>query len=104
VDAIAPADRGLEDCDPDYVGAKVPDICDRELNAIFTITRQKKHIVFIADCCYSASIARDGSWTYWALPPFEGDHLREMLVRAQRNIDAWADTSQVSLVPVICHG
>jgi len=51
IDAIVPVDRGLPDSDPTYSGKKVPDICDRELNTIFTITRQKKgpNILFIAD-------------------------------------------------------
>jgi len=57
IDAIVPADRGLPDPDPTYHGKKVPDICDRELNTIFTITGQKKgpNILFIADCFYAAS-------------------------------------------------
>ena len=38
INAVAPADRGQEDRNPRYVGTKIPDICDRELNAIFTIT------------------------------------------------------------------
>jgi hypothetical protein len=85
IDAIVPIDRDEEDWDPGYVGTKVPDICDRELNAIFNLTRRKKgpNIVFIADCCYSASISRNAGalWKERALPPFGGDLLREMLSR-----------------------
>ena len=107
MDAIAPVDRGEEDSDPDYIGTRVPDICDRELNAIFTLTRQKKgpNIVFIADCCYSASIARDASASvkYRALPSSGGDQVERMLSRGQCNIDAWANASQVRQLHVICY-
>jgi len=107
IDAIAPADRGQEDCDPRYVGTKMPYICDRELNAIFAITREKKgpNIVFIADCCHSASVARDGLSRNRALRPLPSvdyDHLHEMLSRAQQNVDA--NASQLCIFSVIFYG
>jgi hypothetical protein len=93
IDSIVPADRGLPDTDPSYLGRKVPDICDRELNAIFTTTRHMKgpNILFIADCCHSAGITRNSSNMTWgdrALPPLGRDEMQEMLLRAQWNIDS----------------
>jgi hypothetical protein len=112
IDSIVPADRGLQDTDPSYLGRKVPDICDRELNTIFAITRQKKgpNILFIADCCHSASVARSGldvtKWRNRALPPLGRDDMQEMLLRAQWNIDnrvsgIW---SRVCIFPVVYGG
>ena len=37
IDGIVPADCGEPDTDPSYLGRRVPDICDRELNTIFTV-------------------------------------------------------------------
>ena len=106
IDAIVPADRGLPDPDLTYPGKKVPDICDRELNTIFTITRQKKgpNILFIADCCHAASVSRsdpDASrFKNRAILPLGRDGLQEMLSRAQRNIDKY----KVCIFPVVCYG
>jgi len=103
IDAIVPADRGLPDPDPTYHGKKVPDICDRELNTIFTITRQKKgpNILFIADCCHAASVSRsDPRFKNRAILPLGRDGLQEMLSRAQRNIDKY----KVCIFPVVCYG
>lgn len=104
IDAIVPVDRNEDVPDVQYPGSKVPDICDRELNSIFTMTRQKKgpNIIFIADCCFLASIARSSSsgmllCRYRTLPPPGGDHLHQMLSRAQENINA---VSQVCLFPI----
>ncbi len=53
VDALCHLDRDTLDAEGRYV----PDISDRELDALFTeISRVKGHkITFIADCCYSRS-------------------------------------------------
>ena len=98
IDAITPVDRGDPDPDPNYLGRRVPDICDRELNTIFTITRQKKgpNIVFIADCSHFAlpirgTVHYEGGthWTYRSQMPMLGDSMQEMLLRAQWNIDTY---------------
>ena len=111
IDAIAPVDRGRPDLDPNYLGRTVPDICDRELNTIFTITRQKKgpNIVFIADCSHFTSPVRcrcidcvcGASWPCRSLEPLPGDSMQEMLLRAQWNIDAYV---KVCILPVIFYG
>jgi hypothetical protein len=101
IDAIVPVDRGLPDSDPTYSGKKVPDICDRELNTIFTITRQKKgpNILFIADCGHVAPAVRSApdvtTWRTRAVPPLR-DNIQEMLLRAQWNIDKY----KVCIFPV----
>jgi hypothetical protein len=105
MDAIVPPDRGLPDSDPTYSGKKVPDICDRELNTIFTITRQKKgpNILFIADCGRATpavgSTPDVATWTTRALPPL-WYNTQEMLLRAQWNIDKY----KVCIFPVFCYG
>jgi len=108
IDAIAPTDRGRPDPDPKYLGRTVPDICDRELNTIFTITRQKKgpNIVFIADCSHFAIPIRTtnpvyGSWWYRSLMPLLEDSMQNMLLRAQWNIDTYV---KVCILPVVYHG
>jgi len=108
IDSIVPADRGELDSDPSYFGTRIPDICDRELNTIFTVTRQVKgpNILFIADCCFAASVARSGpdvtKWRDRSLPPLERDDMKEMLLRAQWNINrlAW----EVCIFPVVYYG
>ncbi len=106
IEAIVPPDRGLPDPDPTYHDEKVPDICDRELNTIFTITGQKKgpNILFIADCCHAASVSRgdpDASrFKNRATMPLGRGGLQEMLSRAQRNIDQYT----VCIFPVVCYG
>ncbi|KAK0227165.1 caspase domain-containing protein [Armillaria nabsnona] len=57
IEALCPIDRDTKDAG----GKWIPDISDRELNAIFTeISRTKGHkITFIADCCYASSVSRD---------------------------------------------
>ena len=105
MDAIVPPDRGLPDFDPTYSGKNVPDICDRELNTIFTITRQKKgpNILFIADCGRATPAVRSptdvATWTTRALPPL-WYNTQEMLLRAQWNIDKY----KVCIFPVFCYG
>ena len=107
IDAIAPVDRGDPDPDPNYLGRRVPDICDRELNTIFTITRQKKgsNIVFIADCSHFAMPIQGtviGTlWRYRSTMPLPGDSMQEMLLRAQWNIDTY---DKVCIPPVVCYG
>ena len=92
IDGIVPANRGEPDSEPIYSGRKVPDICDRELNTIFTVTRQRKgpNILFIADCCHAASVSRGApdvtKWRTRALPPLGRDDMEEMLLRAEWNI------------------
>ncbi|PBK72044.1 hypothetical protein ARMSODRAFT_1016043 [Armillaria solidipes] len=56
VKALCPLDRDTLDAGGRYV----PDISDRELDALFTeISRVKGHkITFIADCCYARSFPR----------------------------------------------
>jgi hypothetical protein len=105
MDAIVPPDAGLPDSDPTYSGKNVPDICDRELNTIFTITRQKKgpNILFIADCGRATPAVRSptdvATWTTRALPPL-WYNTQEMLLRAQWNIDKY----KVCIFPVFCYG
>ncbi len=105
MDAIVPADRGQPDSDPTYSGKKIPDICDRELNTIFTITRQKKgpNILFIADCGRAAPAVRSPldvtTWRTRALPPL-WYNTQEMLLRAQWNIDKY----KVCIFPVFYYG
>ncbi|SJL04296.1 uncharacterized protein ARMOST_07657 [Armillaria ostoyae] len=55
-EALCPLDRDTVDAEGRYV----PDISDRELNALFTeISRVKGNkITFIADCCYARSFSR----------------------------------------------
>ncbi|KAK0476016.1 peptidase C14, caspase domain-containing protein, partial [Armillaria novae-zelandiae] len=50
IEAVCPMDRDTLNAD----GRRVPDISDRELNALLTqISRAKGHkITFFADCCY----------------------------------------------------
>ncbi|KAK0433302.1 caspase domain-containing protein [Desarmillaria tabescens] len=57
IEALCPIDRDTMDND----GHPIPDISDRELNALFTqISRTKGHkITFIADCCHAGSVSRD---------------------------------------------
>ena len=103
IDAIVPVDRGLPDSDPTYSGKKVPDICDRELNTIFTITRQKKgpNILFIADRGRTVPAERNypGMWRTRAVPPL-WYNTQEMLLRAQWNIDKY----KVCIFPVFYYG
>ncbi len=56
VEARYPLDRDTVDAKERYV----PDISDRELNALFTEISQVKgnKITFIADCCYARSFSR----------------------------------------------
>jgi len=102
MDAIVPPDRGLPDSDPTYSGKTVPDICDRELNTIFAITRQKKgpNILFIADCGRAAPTDRRPpdvtTWRTRALPPL-WYNAQEMVLRAQWNIDKY----KVCIFPVV---
>ncbi len=60
IEAMCPVDRDTKDPDS---GHWIPDISDRELNALFTqISCAKGHkITFLADCCYGGSISRDPS-------------------------------------------
>ncbi|KAK0227166.1 caspase domain-containing protein [Armillaria nabsnona] len=57
IEALCPIDRDTKDAG----GKWIPDISDRELNAIFTeISRTKGHkITFIADCCHASSVGRN---------------------------------------------
>ncbi|SJL18837.1 uncharacterized protein ARMOST_22439 [Armillaria ostoyae] len=57
IEALCPIDRDTKDAS----GKWIPDISDRELNAVFTeISRTKGHkITFIADCCHAGSVGRD---------------------------------------------
>ncbi len=57
IEALCPIDRDTKDAG----GKWIPDISDRELNAIFTeISRTKGHkITFIADCCHASGLSRN---------------------------------------------
>ncbi|PBK72055.1 hypothetical protein ARMSODRAFT_972748 [Armillaria solidipes] len=57
IEALCPIDRDMIDIH----GRPIPDISDRELNALFTeISRTKGHkITFFADCCHASGISRD---------------------------------------------
>ncbi|KAK0433300.1 caspase domain-containing protein [Desarmillaria tabescens] len=57
IEALCPIDRDTIDAD----GRPIPDISDRELNALFSqISRAKGHkITFIADCCHAGGMSRD---------------------------------------------
>jgi hypothetical protein len=87
-----------------YPGKIIPDVTDRELNALFTLTRQKKgpNILFIADCCYAASVSRSGRVASIlkdrTVPALGWDEALDSLSRTQRNID------RVSIFPVVCYG
>ncbi|PBL01554.1 hypothetical protein ARMGADRAFT_1071098 [Armillaria gallica] len=58
IEAICPIDRDTPDS-----GHWIPDISDREINALFTqISRAKGHkITFLADCCYAGGASRGSS-------------------------------------------
>ncbi|PBK84347.1 hypothetical protein ARMGADRAFT_1088385 [Armillaria gallica] len=90
VDALCPVDHGPEPTsraktpDTNVDDAKssissnpqVPDICDREINAILTeIARTKgDHVTLIVDCCHWASIGRapqEGVRLIAPLPPVQ---------------------------------
>ncbi|PBL01552.1 hypothetical protein ARMGADRAFT_220429 [Armillaria gallica] len=60
IEAMCPIDR--DTVDPDS-RRWIPDISDREINALFTqISRTKGHkITFLTDCCYSGGMSRDSS-------------------------------------------
>ncbi len=57
IQAMCPIDRDTKDPDS---GHWIPDISDRELNALFTqISYAKGHkITYFADCCYAAGMSR----------------------------------------------
>ncbi|KAK0490208.1 caspase domain-containing protein [Armillaria novae-zelandiae] len=57
IEALCPIDRDTLD----FNGRPIPDISDRELNALFTeISRAKGHnITFFADCCHASGISRN---------------------------------------------
>ncbi|KAK0209623.1 caspase domain-containing protein [Armillaria fumosa] len=59
VEAMCPIDRDI--MDPSDSRRWIPDISDRELNALFTqISCTKGHkITFLADCCYAGGMSRD---------------------------------------------
>ncbi|PBL01548.1 hypothetical protein ARMGADRAFT_953616 [Armillaria gallica] len=59
IEALCPVDRDSIDAN----GLPIPDISDRELNALFTeISRVKGHnITFIVDCCHASSFDRGAS-------------------------------------------
>ncbi|KAK0191755.1 caspase domain-containing protein [Armillaria mellea] len=61
IEALCPVDRDSIDTN----GLPIPDISDRELNALFTeISRVKGHnITFIVDCCHASSFDRGTSGT-----------------------------------------
>ncbi|KAK0476572.1 peptidase C14, caspase domain-containing protein, partial [Armillaria luteobubalina] len=57
IEALCPIDRDTTDA----YGRPIPDLSDRELNALFTeISLSKGHkITFFADCCHASGMSRD---------------------------------------------
>ncbi len=111
IDTINPIDRGLQESDPIFYGRKVPDICDRELNTIFTITRLKKgpNIPFIAETVVMPQVLpRNGldvtKWRSRSMPPLGRDDMEEMLLRAHWNIDQYAPWPTVSIFSDLGYG
>ncbi len=58
IEAICPADRCIDDVNGHSI---VPDISDRELNAILHLIRIEKgeNITVITDCCYAGGVTRE---------------------------------------------
>ncbi|KAK0455687.1 caspase domain-containing protein [Desarmillaria tabescens] len=86
--ALCPLDRDTQDHD----GKWVPDISDRELDAIFAeISRVKGHkITFIADCYYARNFCRcieyDGSLKRSVWPTYHSD-VNDMLRAGHERLD-----------------
>ncbi|KAJ3574652.1 hypothetical protein NP233_g1609 [Leucocoprinus birnbaumii] len=95
IDAFVPPDHGEpEPPDSIYHGKLVPDLSDRELNAIFSNTRLKKgpNILFISDCSHFAPSCRGSDHS--GLQPRTRStgalgrrQMEDMLSRAKLNID-----------------
>ncbi len=80
VEALCPMDRDTLDSS----GAIIPDITDRELNAILKQISYAKgnRITFILDCCHAGSVTRTLSPGVRTVPPLERASLKDMLLTA----------------------
>lgn len=80
VEALCPMDRDTLDSS----GAIIPDITDRELNAILAQISYAKgnRITFILDCCHAGSVTRTLSPGVRTAPPLERVSLKDMLLTA----------------------
>ncbi len=80
VEALCPMDRDTLDSS----GAIIPDITDRELNAILKQISYAKgnRITFILDCCHAGSVTRTLSPGVRTVPPLERVSLKDMLFTA----------------------
>lgn len=78
IEALCPIDRNTIDSD----GSPVPDISDREINAILTEIAHAKghHITVILDCCHSGGATRNAAalGIRKSIPPLEGAALIAM--------------------------
>ncbi len=86
IEAICPIDRDTRNTD----GSWIPDISDRELNALFTqISRAKGHkITFLADCYYAGGMSRgiSPSTGTRAMPPTFYSTVDDMLRAAHTRL------------------
>lgn len=95
IEAICPIDRDTVDAS----GLRVPDISDREINAIFQqVSCSKSHrITLILDCCHSGRHTRHfpeaGTRT---IPPLPRASLRRMLHMADENLSSYPSYQSVS--------
>ncbi|KAK0460449.1 caspase domain-containing protein [Desarmillaria tabescens] len=94
IEAICPIDRDTMDSR----GLRVPDISDREINAIFRQISCSKgyRITFILDCCHSGTHTRHfpepGTRT---IPPLPRSSLRRMLHMVDENLDRYPSYESV---------
>ncbi|KAK0219719.1 peptidase C14, caspase domain-containing protein [Armillaria nabsnona] len=81
VEALCPVDRNTIDSN----GALIPDITDRELNAILKQISCAKgnRITVILDCCHAGSVTRTLSPGVRTVPPLERASLKDMLFAAE---------------------
>ncbi len=88
IEAMCPIDR--DTMDPDSPGRWIPDISDRELNALFTqISRAKGHkITFLTDCCYAGGMSRgiSPSTGTRAMAPTSRSNVNDMLHAAHTRL------------------
>ncbi|KAK0227215.1 hypothetical protein EDD85DRAFT_776991, partial [Armillaria nabsnona] len=88
IEALCPIDRNTIDSS----GSRVPDISDREINAILTeISRAKgHHITCILDCCHSGGITRGAGvpGTVRAISPLSSVAFMAMFRIANKTLDS----------------
>ncbi len=88
IEALCPMDR----TSMDSAGSPIPDICDREINALFTqISLTKGHtITLILDCCYSGTHTKSSAGrTHRTVPPLPRASIGPMLEDAHQALMAF---------------